>query len=407
MTDGPSNGMWPSPFNQRFSGALGASGRQIRFADCTLRDGEQQAGVVFDKDAKVQIARALDAIGLYEIEAGTVASSEADREAIADMVGMKLNAKISVLCRGLVADMDLAAALGVWGVRLSFPISVLERKHKLKGISDDDYISRALELTAYARERGLYVVFSPYDTTRAEHPFLLRLVGELHRAGTVDRLRIVDTTGCATPAAIGFLTTEIRKAAPDMDLEIHCHNDFGLACANTLAGIEAGADYVSATINGLGERCGNAAIEEIVMALEVLYGVRTGIDLQQLTAISRLVSDLSGINVQVNKAVVGENAFRHEAGMVVAGLLEDPFTAEAYQPEIVGQRRGILLGKKSGLVSVAYKVKELGLDLGEGRFPDLLNAVKQEAVVKRRSLTDQEFAALAKDVAKEVPAARA
>ena len=405
MTDGPSNGMWPSPFNQRFSSALNASGRQIRFADCTLRDGEQQAGVVFDKDAKVQIARALDAIGLYEIEAGTVASSEADREAIADMVGMKLNAKISVLCRGLIADMDLAAALGVWGVRLSFPISVLERKHKLKGISDDDYVHRALELTAYARERGLYVVFSPYDTTRAELPFLLRLVGELQRAGTVDRLRIVDTTGCATPAAIGFLTSEIRQAAPGLDLEIHCHNDFGLACANTLAGIEAGADYVSATINGLGERCGNAAIEEIVMALEVLYGVRTGLDLQQLTAISRLVSGLSGIGVQVNKAVVGENSFRHEAGMVVAGLLEDPFTAEPYQPEIVGQRRGILLGKKSGLVSVAYKVKELGLDLGEARFPDLLNAVKREAVGIRRSLTDQEFAALAKDVAKEVPAA--
>ena len=230
------------------------------------------------------------------------------------IVPTRLNAKISVLCRGLNADMDQAAALGVWGARLGFPISLLERKHKLKGISDDDYLKSALELCEYARRKNLYVIFSPYDTTRAEMPFLRRLVGELERAGTVDRLRIVDTTGCALPDAIAGIFWQIHKAAPKLPLEIHCHNDFGLACANTLAGIVAGADYASTTINGLGERFGNAATEEVAMALEVLYRVDTGLDLTKLTAVSRLVAKLSDVRTQVNKAVVGESAFRHNIG---------------------------------------------------------------------------------------------
>jgi isopropylmalate/homocitrate/citramalate synthase len=397
MANGPKNGMWPSPFNQT-SGAAIALGRRILISDCTLRDGEQQAGVVLERAAKVAIARALDSLGIYEIEAGTVASSEEDRLAITDMCQLGLKSKISALCRGINADMDQAAALGVWGARLSFPISLLERKHKLKGISDDDYLKRTLELCEYGRRKGLNVIFSPYDTTRAEIPFLRRLVGELERAGTVDRLRIVDTTGCALPQAITYIIGQIRAAAPKLPLEIHCHNDFGLACANTLAGIVAGADYASTTINGLGERSGNAATEEVAMALEVLYGIDTGLNLTRLTEVSLLVAELSGVRTQVNKAVVGESAFRHESGMVVAGLLQDPFTAEAYEPELVGQRRQILLGKKSGLVSIAYKVKEMALPVPEQNFPEMLNRVKQAAVSKHRALTDEEFKALANEL---------
>jgi isopropylmalate/homocitrate/citramalate synthase len=394
MSNGPKDGKWPSPFNQP-AGAAIALDRKILISDCTLRDGEQQAGVVLDRAAKVTIARALDRLGIYEIEAGTVASSEEDRIAIAEMCQLGLTSKISALCRGINADMDQAATLGVWGVRLSFPISVLERKHKLKGMSDDDYLKKTLELCEYGRRKGLNVIFSPYDTTRAEIPFLRRLVAELERAGTVDRLRIVDTTGCALPAAITYIIHQIREVAPKLPLEIHCHNDFGLACANTLAGIVAGADYASTTVNGLGERSGNAATEEVAMALEVLYGIRTGLDLTKLTEVSRLVAELSGVRTQVNKAVVGESAFRHESGMVVAGLLQDPFTAEAYEPELVGQHRQILLGKKSGLVSISYKVKEMGLPVPEARFPEMLDRVKQAAVGKHRALTDDEFKLLA------------
>jgi isopropylmalate/homocitrate/citramalate synthase len=214
----------------------------------------------------------------------------------------------------------------------------------------------------------------------------------------VDRLRIVDTTGCALPQAITYIIGQIRAAAPKLPLEIHFHNDFGLACANTLAGIVAGADYASTTINGLGERSGNAATEEVAMALEVLYGIETGLNLTRLTEVSLLVAELSGVRTQVNKAVVGESAFRHESGMVVAGLLQDPFTAEAYEPELVGQRRQILLGKKSGLVSIAYKVKEMALPVPEQNFPEMLNRVKQAAVSKHRALTDEEFKALANEL---------
>lgn len=388
--------MWPSPFNQ--AARRIAPGRQILLSDCTLRDGEQQAGVVLDRPAKVRIARALDDLGIYEIEAGTPASSDEDRDAVAEMCQLGLRAKISVLCRAVTGDIDQAVSLGVWGVRLSFPISLLERKHKLKGISDDEYLNRALDITAYARRKGVYVIFSPYDTTRAELPFLRRLVAELERAGTVDRLRVVDTTGCALPEAITYLIGQIREAASTLPLEIHTHDDFGVACANTLAGIVAGADYGSTTINGLGERCGNAATEEVALALEMLYGVATGLDLEKLTSVSRLVAELSGVSTQANKAVVGENAFRHEAGMVVAGVLQDPFTAEPYQPELVGQRRRILIGKKSGLVSISYKVTEMGLPLPEERFPEMLAQVKQTAVNKRRALTDDEFRALAERI---------
>ena len=394
MSSAPKGGMWPSPFNQPFGPAIPRD-RQILISDCTLRDGEQQAGIVFDRAAKVSIARALDSIGIYEIEAGTVASSDEDRAAVAEMSKLGLRAKISVLCRGVTGDIDQAAALGAWGVRLSYPISLIERKHKLKGVSDEEYLKRALELCEYSQRKNLYVIFSPYDTTRAELAFLRRVVTELAKSGTVDRLRIVDTTGCALPAAITYIVGNIREVAPKLPLEIHCHNDFGLACANTLAGIVSGADYASTTINGLGERCGNAATEEVVVALEVLYGVKTGLDLTKLTEISRLVTDLSGVRTQVNKAVVGESAFRHESGMVVAGLLQDPFTAETYQPELVGQRRQILLGKKSGLVSISYKVKELGLSVPEQCFPEMLNRVKSEAVNKRRAITDEEFRQIA------------
>lgn len=380
---------WPSPFNETHNRPL--ADREIRFADCTLRDGEQQAGIVFDARAKVRIGRLLDEIGVYEIEAGTVASSDEDRNAISLLVQAQLNAKISVLCRGLEADIETAARLGVWGVRLSFPVSAIERTHKLKGISDDEYIQRTLALTSYARSLGMHVIFSPFDTTRADHDFLRRLALALEEEKAVDRLRIVDTTGCALPSAIEAIVELVHSAAPSIPVEIHCHNDFGLACANTLAGVAAGADYVSSTIGGIGERCGNAATEEVAMALEVLNGYHTGLDLRRFTEVATEISELSGIPIPVNKAVVGENAFRHEAGMVVAGVLKDPFTAEAYEPELVGQRREILLGKKSGLVSIDHKLDVLGLQVADEQRSVLLDRVKEAAVDQGRAISDSEF----------------
>jgi isopropylmalate/homocitrate/citramalate synthase len=353
------------------------------------------AGVVLDRAARVRLAHALDELHPFEIEAGMPAVSDEDAAAIKEICAAGLQAKISVLCRALPQDVDLALSLGAWGVRLSFPISRVERDAKLKGIGDEEYLERALEITQYARDAGAYVIFSPYDTTRADPAFLLRVVTALEGMGTVDRLRVVDTTGCALPEGIAALITLLRDAAPTLPMEIHCHDDFGLACANTVAGAVAGAGFVSTTMNGIGERSGNAATEEVALTLEALYGIDTGLDLTKLVGVSRLVEELSGVPTAPNKAVVGLNSFRHEAGMVVAGVLKEPFTAEAYAPELVGQRRQILIGKGSGLQSIAHKVDELGLAVPDERFADLLTRVKEEANRHRRALTDDEFAELA------------
>lgn len=360
--------------------------KEVRIADCTLRDGEQQAGIVFTKQDKLDIARGLDRLGVYEIEAGTPASSQEDREAIEDIAGAGLKAKISALARGRRDDIDLVAKCGAWAARLSMPISAIQRVTKLK-LGDEEYLKQALEMTTYAKERGLAVIFSPYDTTRSELPLLRRLLEQFNTAKTVDRVRIVDTTGCATPQIIGFLVRQMR-AVTDIPIEIHCHDDFGLAVANTIAGVQQGAEYISVTVNGIGERSGNASLEETALALKVLYGVDCGVDMEKFVELSRLVEERSGITLQAHKAVVGRGAFSHESGMVVAGLLKEPFTAESYVPELVGQKRDVVLGKKSGVASVEAKLKQLGLTVPAEALPALLTQIKDEAVRTKRPITE-------------------
>jgi isopropylmalate/homocitrate/citramalate synthase len=370
--------------------------KEVRIADCTLRDGEQQAGIVFTKQDKVEIARALDRLGVYEIEAGTPASSDEDRQAIEEIAGAGLKAKISALARGRRDDIDLVANSGAWAARLSMPISAIQRINKMK-LGDEEYLQLAREMTSYAKERGLAVVFSPYDTTRSELPLLRRLLEQFNQTGAVDRVRIVDTTGCATPQIVGFLVREMRKVT-DIPIEIHCHDDFGLAVANTVAGVQQGAEYISVTVNGIGERSGNASLEETALALKVLYGVDCGLDMTQFMDVSRLVEELSGITLQAHKAVVGRGAFSHESGMVVAGLLKEPFTAESYVPELVGQRREVVLGKKSGIASVEAKLKQMGLDVSSDALPGILAKIKEEAVKTKRPVGEsrlREFASAA------------
>jgi isopropylmalate/homocitrate/citramalate synthase len=365
---------------------------EVRVADCTLRDGEQQAGIVFTRRDKVDIARALDKLGVYEIEAGTPASSEEDRAAIEEIAGLGLRAKISALVRARRDDIDLAAQCGAWGARISLPISAISRKAKLK-LDDDQYIKLALESAALVKERGLACIFSPFDTTRADFPFLARLLETFALEETVDRVRIVDTTGCATPNIVGLLVLRIR-AVSDIPIEIHCHNDFGLAVANTLAGLAQGAQYMSVTVNGIGERSGNASLEETALALKVLHGVDSGVDLSQFMDVSRLVEARSGIALQAHKAVVGRGAFAHESGMVVAGLLKDPFSAESYVPELVGQSRRVVLGKKSGVASVEAKLVSLGLTVASDRIPAILADIKAEALRTKRPIDDDKLIAL-------------
>jgi isopropylmalate/homocitrate/citramalate synthase len=383
-----------SPFNEQTSQSSFAP--RLRIADCTLRDGEQQAGVVFTATEKLAIALKLDALGVYEIEAGTPLVSNDDRDALISIVAAGLNAKVSALALARRADIDEVKACGAWAVRLSLPIGYIQRASKLS-LDNDAYMQKAIEVTTYAREQGLHVIFSPYDTTRCDLRFLQKVAEELSKRGTVDRIRLVDTVGCATPDTMKFLVREVKKAAP-VPLEVHCHNDFGLAVANTIAGAQAGAEYLSVTMNGIGERSGNASLEETAVALLVLYGVNTGIDPAKLNGVSQMVEEVSRVRLQPHKAIVGKNSFAHESGTVVAGLIKEPFAAEAYAPSLVGQTRQIVLGKKSGAASVDLKLSELGVSAREPQRNELLKRVKAEAIETKASISDTRFKEIVRQV---------
>jgi isopropylmalate/homocitrate/citramalate synthase len=372
----------------------------ITLSDCTLRDGEQQPGVAFTKDDKIAIAKQLDKLGIDDIEVGMPVVSREDAEATRDIVALGLKAKISAFCRGMKEDVDLAASLGVWGIRLSLPIGVLQRKYKLNW-TDEKYISTCLSMTEYAKKKGLHITFSPFDTTRAEDLGLLDLVlTKLRENGFIDKVRLVDTVGAANPSAIRYLVRRMKASLKDIPIEIHCHDDFGLAVANTLAALESGADVISSTINGIGERAGNAPTEEIAVALKVLYGIDIGINLSLLKETSELVERLSGVRLQPHKAIVGDNCCAHESGLTVAGMAKMRFTSEPYAPELVGQRFRIVLGKSSGKMSIELKLKEHGLQCSDEATNAILQKVKVFSLENKRAVTDEEFLQMAKGVVK-------
>lgn len=370
--------------------------QKIVIADCTLRDGEQQAGIVFTKEDKVQIARKLDEVGIHQIEVGMPAISKEDEEAAKAIVREDLNAKVYALARAVRADVDKVIDCGVSGVQISLPIGYLQVQHKLKW-DEEKLIQTALEITDYAKSHGLWVNLSPYDTTRAEPRFMKQYLSAVAKEGHVDRVRMVDTVGAAGPWAIRYLVTEMKKILKKIPIEVHVHNDLGLATANTLAGLEAGAEAASTTVNGIGERVGNAATEEVVMALRLLYGVDLGIRYEKLFELSRLVERLSGARLQVNKPVVGAGIFTHESGITVDGILEMPFTGELYAPELVGQARRIVIGKKSGKHSVRFKLEEMGLSLPDDQVGMVLARVKEQAVKNKGLVSDEQFRAMVRE----------
>jgi isopropylmalate/homocitrate/citramalate synthase len=386
-----------SPFNRSGLELSSMLAHPPRISDCTLRDGEQQPGLVFSRADKVAIASLLDAAGVHDIEVATPAVSADDQAAVEEIASLGLRATVSAVARATEGDVDLVAETGADAVRISFPISARQRNAKLH-IDDEEYLRSALAISTYAKDRDLEVVFSPYDTTRADLPLLERLLQSFHREGCVDRVRVVDTVGAASPQSIHFLVGFMRDAGGDIPIEVHCHNDFGLGTANTLAGALAGAAVLSVTVNGLGERAGNTPLEEVVLALKVLYGVDTGVETTQLQALSTEVQRRSEVILQPHKAVVGANCFVHETGMVVAGLIEDPFSAEAYAPEVVGQRRRVVLGKLSGTAAVRYKMAELDIPVTDDDVVTLLAMVKARSIAAHRGLSDQEVRSVADEV---------
>jgi methanogen homocitrate synthase len=366
--------------------------KEVFIIDCTLREGEQQAGVVLSRKQKIRLAHTLDEIGIPQLEAGMPCVSAEEEGNIKAIAKEGLKTKLIAVCRSMKEDVDKAERCGVWGVSCSLPIGAHQIKYKLKW-PNEKVIEAAVAITSYARQKGFFVVLSPYDTPRADPAFLEKFMKTVVREGWADRVRLVDTVGSLTPQAMGYLVQKIKKWT-GKPVEVHCHNDFGLATANTLAALSAGADVASTALNGMGERAGCGATEEVAVALRILYGIDMGLNLVKFYEASHLLQKSSGIKLQRHKAVVGEGAFAQEAGLVVTGWKDFPFTAEAYLPELVGQQASLVLGKKSGKDSIAVKLREMGLSATEKEMADILSEVKNKAQKAGRLLRDEDFQAI-------------
>ncbi len=346
---------------------------RIRFLDTTLRDGEQTPGVSLDTEEKLAIARGLDALGVQVIEAGSAMTSVGERQSIKAVSAAGLNAEICSYVRALTADVDTALACDVDSVHLVVPVSDLHIECKLKS-DRKSVIRKAVEVTEYAKDHGLIVELSGEDASRADQDYLASLYLAGIDAGA-DRLAFCDTVGVLVPE----VATEVfgrlsRLGAP---ISVHCHNDFGMATANTIAALRAGAAQAHVTVNGIGERAGNTSLEEVVMTLESLYKIDTGIKCQDIYQLSRLVSRMTGLPLATNKAIVGENAFTHEAGIHVHGLLADTKTYEPIHPETVGRKRRIVLGKHAGKASVELALREFGIGVSDEQLSQIVTRVKE------------------------------
>lgn len=379
-----------SPYN--FSDEVLAGQRfpeSVTIADCTLREGEQQPGVVLNQEQKLAFAKALDDLGIPEIEASMPVVSVAERETVRAIAGSGIKARLTCLVRARKEDIDIAAECGIYRVNLSMPASRNQIEQKLR-MTYEKVLDSVVEMSNYAAEKGLKVTISPYDTTRAEIDFLQRYIVAAQEKGKTDRVRLVDTRGCATPMAMAYMVRKIREVS-DLPIEVHCHDDFGLGTANTLAALAAGAEIVSSTFNGMGERAGNASTEEVILGLYLLYGIDTGVNYSKLHSVSQLLQKMTGVRVQPHKAVGGENAFTFEGGIGVAGLMSGDLVSQAYLPDLVGGRVRVLLGKKSGKESIKYKMEEMGLKFEDSHISTLVQKVKDMAEAKGRSITDEEF----------------
>jgi 2-isopropylmalate synthase (EC 2.3.3.13) len=321
-------------------------------------------GVALSIEEKLQIAIALDDAGVDMIEAGFAAVSEEEHMAVRQIAREVANAKVVSLARMTKSDVDAAATAEVDMIHVFIATSDVHLKYKLR-ISREEALARIGEVVEYAKSYGVDVLFSAEDATRSDLSFLVEAYKTAIGAGA-DEVNVPDTVGVMTPSRMAYLIRYLRERLPPVPIHVHCHDDFGMAVANTVTAIENGADVAQVVVNNFGERAGNAALEEVVAAVHFLLGMKTNVRLEKLYELSRLVSSLFGVPVPPNKAVVGENAFSHEAGIHVHGVLNNPFTYEPMRPEDVGNRRRIVLGKHSGRHAVEWALKNIGVEPEEG-----------------------------------------
>ncbi len=361
----------------------------LRFLDTTLRDGEQTPGISFNPEQKLEIATRLAAIGIDVIEVGSAAASEGERDAIRIISEAGLNAEICTYVRAIRQDIDFAADSGADSVHLVIPVSDLHITKKMRR-TREEVCAMAYEAVEYAKSRGLVVELSGEDASRADPVFLQEIFSEGVRRGA-DRICFCDTVGVLTPEHVERYIPPLTQIAP---LSIHCHDDLGFAVTNTMAALKSGASCAHVTVNGLGERAGNTPFEEIVMALEVLYGYRTRIKKEQIYHLGALVSRLSGVPLPVNKAIVGEMAFTHESGIHAHGVIREPSTYESVKPEMIGRKRRIVLGKHSGSASVESALAEMNYHADENQVKEIVKRIKQLGDAGKR-VTDADLMAIA------------
>ncbi|MFE9932318.1 LeuA family protein [Streptomyces sp. NPDC005533] len=366
-----------------------SAARKILVCDTTLRDGEQTCGVAFQVEEKVKIARLLDEMGVDVIDAGFPASSQADQDAVRGISALGLRARVVAFCRPNRTEIDLAKACGANAIYTFVPTSDVHMRVKFGGT--DSTVRERLKAEMadgikYAKGLGMYVGCGSEDATRTSYDYLEEVLVLAQESGA-DLVGVADTVGSTTPDAFRTLISRLRSQI-GVTLSLHCHNDFGLATANTVAGILGGADEVQCTINGLGERAGNASLEEVAVALTQLYGFETNVDLSRLKPMSNLIADLSGIEVSPMKPIVGGNAFSHESGLHVSSVMRDSTAYEPLRPELVGHTRRIVMGKHSGKGIIAHVLDAHGLAYDDEVLGAVLLDVKAASVLTKSSVTE-------------------
>jgi len=373
---------------------------KITLHDCTLREGEQHPKVTFRKEEKIEIAKLLDEFGVQRIEAGMPVVSNEDKEAVREIAKMGLNAEIYAFCRCSIKDVEAALDCDVDGVVTEIP-SNPEMIQKIYGWSYEKAVNLSIEATKYAHEHGLKVAFFTIDSTRAELNSFIKLIKTVEEQGHMDSLGLVDTFGVCHPRAIKHFIRLVQKEI-DKPLEIHAHNDFGLAVANSLAAVEEGVPTVHTTVNGLGERAGNAPLEEIALALRVLYDFETDFNYKVLVKLSETVKKFSRVSADDYRPVVGKQIFWTESGIVsdwyLRGRDNDLRLVYPFLPEFIGREPKLVLGKMSGKANILYKCEKLNISLTEEQINKLVELVKAKGLEKKDILTDEEFLKLVEEV---------
>ncbi len=371
---------------------------KINIVDTTLRDGEQTAGVVFSNEEKLRIARYLDEIGIDQIEAGIPVMGGFEKDCIKEIVRMGLKASIMAWNRAVIEDIRESICCGVDAVAISISTSDIHIEHKLQ-TTRKAVLKRMADAVMFAKDKNLYVSVNAEDASRSDIDYLTEFALIAKHAGA-NRLRFCDTVGTLNPLTT-FRYIKTLHDAVGLDIEMHTHNDFGMATANSLAGIYAGANHVGVTVNGLGERAGNSCLQEVIMCMRHLMKIDVTYDTTLFREVAMYVAEASGRALPVNKAIVGANIFAHESGIHGDGVLKNPLTYEAFLPEEVGLERQMVIGKHSGSNSIKAKFKEYGIAITEEDAQEILSGCRQVSIDKKRSLFDKEIVGVYKDLLRE------